>query len=101
MVALRYNRRELPTFLSNDDEYEECIEEIYELQIDPDFDMRKEHDRKRLYELVERCRLYEILNSRSPLFQIDERSESDEGSESDETEIESSESEDDDENDED
>ena len=95
MVALRYNRRELPTFLSNDDEYEECIEEIYELQIDPDFDMRKEHDRQRLYELVERCRLYEILNSRSPLFQIDERSESDE------TEIESSESEDDDENDED
>ena len=81
MVALRYNRRELPTFLSNDDEYEECIEEIYELQIDPDFDMRKKHDRERLYELVERCRLYEILNSRSPLFQIDQ-------TETDETETE-------------
>ena len=85
MVALQYPR--IIDTIENDEEYDQVIEQIYELQISPDFDLRNKTDQERLFHLLEICRLYELLHSRPPMFDLEVTEQ--ESSESEEEENES------------
>jgi len=69
MVALQYTR--IIEDIENDEDYERVIDQIYELQISEDFDLRNKADQDKLFNLLEKCRMYELLHSLPPNFEME------------------------------